>query len=260
MLALPHLQDMNQHFFRKVFFRMWKKMLGFLGAPAGKRLRNIAIFVILLLIFFLWFRHIVLASIISSCISIYITDILYNRKEALKNMLHRQLISFLEHMIIMLRSGKTIRLIMYESWSRFPQPLRGYLREVSQRLEIDPDLDNALDLFEKRSGNTEVGLIAAGIKINSKVGGDLIILLESLSVTLRESLRARLRKDNLTVQSRLSANVISFFPIAALLFMYIFYSSSILDFFSTTAGTVVLVAGGLMEITGILFMKKIIRG
>jgi tight adherence protein B len=92
------------------------------------------------------------------------------------------------------------------------------------------------------------------------MGGDLIILLESLAITLRESLRARSRKDNLTVQSRLSANVISFFPIAALLFMYIFYSSSILDFFSTAAGTVVLVVGGLMEIIGILFMKRIIRG
>jgi tight adherence protein B len=105
-----------------------------------------------------------------------------------------------------------------------------------------------------------VGLIIAGIKINNKMGGDLIILLESLSATLRESLRARSRKDNLTLQSRLSANIISFFPIAALLFLYIFYSSSILDFFSTTAGTVVLVAGGLLEIIGILFMKRILRG
>jgi tight adherence protein B len=240
--------------------KTWKRTQGFLDAPAGKRWRNISIFALLFLIFFLWFGHIILVSIISACISIYIADVFYSRKEIQKNILHRQLISFLEHMIIMLRSGKTIRLIMYESWSRFPRPLGGYLREVSQRLEIDPDFENALDLFEKRSGSIEVGLITAGIKINSRMGGDLIILLESLSITLRESLRARSRKDNLTVQSRLSANVISFFPIAALLFMYIFYSSSILDFFSTTAGTVVLVAGGLMEIMGILFMKRIIRG
>ena len=174
-------------------------------------------------------------------------------------MLHRQLISFLEHMIIMLRSGKTIRQMFFESWSGFPKPLGAYLKEVCQRLEIDPDLENALDLFEKRSSSKEVKLITAGIKINSRMGGDIIILLESLSVTLRESLRARSRRENLTLQSRLSANIISFFPIAALLFMNIFYTSSILDFFSTPTGTVILAVGGLLEILGILSMKRIIR-
>ena len=239
---------------------MWKRMLVFFDAPAGKTFRNGLIFALLFLISFLWFRHIILASIISACVSIYIADIFHSRKEAQRNILHRQLISFLEHMIIMLRSGKTIRHIMQESWLRFPHPLGTYLRDVCQRLEIDPDLENAMDLFEKSSSSAEVGLIIAGIKINNKMGGDLIILLESLSVTLRESLRARSRKDNLTLQSRLSANIISFFPIASLLFLYIFYSSSILDFFSTTAGTVVLLAGGLLEIIGILFMKRILRG
>ncbi len=243
-----------------MMLRIWKRMLVFFETPAGKSFRNGSIFALLFLIFFLWFRHIILALIISACVSIYISDAFHNRREARNNILHRQLISFLEHMIIMLRSGKTIRHILLESWSRFPRPLGTYLRQMCQRLEIDPDLENALDLFEKRSGSMEVGLITAGIKINSRMGGDLIILLESLSTTLRESLRARSRKENLTMQSRLSANIISFFPIAALLFLYIFYSSSILDFFSTVAGTVVLVVGGLLEIMGILFMKRIIRG
>ena len=239
--------------------RIWEKMLVFFTSPAGKRFKDGFIFIIIFLFFFLWLRHIILAFIISACISIYIIDIFYSRKQAQKNMLHRQLISFLEHMMIMLYSGKTIRYILLDSWSRVPRRLGVYLREVSQRREIDPEIENALDLFEKRSSSTEVGLITAGIKINSRTGGDLIILLESLSVTLRESLRARSRRENLTMQSRLSANIISFFPIAAMLFLYIFYSNSILDFFSTTAGTIILVAGGLLEIIGVLFMKKIIR-
>lgn len=231
----------------------------FFKTPTGKKTGILLIFLILSGIFFSWFRNILLAIIISTCMTIYITDIFNSRERTKICNLHKQLIGFLEHMIIMLRSGKTIRYIFINSWCRFPQPLKSYLKDVSERLEINPDLDHALSIFENKSGSREVKLIIAGIKINSRIGGDLIILLESISITLRESLRANSRMSNLTLQSRLSANIISFFPIASLLLLYVFYSSSILNFFSTAAGTVVLVAGGILEIAGIIFMKKIIR-
>jgi len=233
---------------------------GFLKTPAGRRIGSVAVFISLFFIFFFWFRNIILAAVISACISIYIAGAFNSLEMTRTDRLHRQLVGFLEHMIIILRAGKTIRHIFQESWSSFPRPLGSYLKDIAEKLEIDPDLEHALDMFEERSGSREVKLIAAGIKINSRIGGDLIILLESISVTLRESLRARSRMQNLTMQSRLSANIISLFPVAALLFLSIFYNSSIIDFFSTTAGTIVLIAGGLLEITGIIFMKMIIKG
>ena len=230
-----------------------------LKAASGKRLALFAVFVLCCCVLFFWFRNILLAAVLSVCTVVYISDAFYCYEKTMVNRLHRQLVGFLEYMIIMLRSGKTIRYIFHLSWSRFPRPLRSYLKEIAQRLEIDPDLGHALDIFEKRSGSREVSLINAGIKINSRTGGDLIILLESISETLRESLRARSRLENLTLQSRISANIISLFPIMALLFLHIFYSDSILNFFSTSAGTIFLLFGGILEVAGILFMKKITR-
>jgi hypothetical protein len=91
--------------------------------------------------FFFWFRNILLAFIISGCLSIYITDIFKNFERSRINSLHKQLIGFLEYIIIMMRAGKTIRHIFQESWVKFKVPLRSYLREVGERLEIDPDLE-----------------------------------------------------------------------------------------------------------------------
>jgi len=218
----------------------------------GKRIRNAGIFIVLAGIFYLWFQNILLSLFISICISIYIIDI-FNivEKNRIKN-LHKQLIEFLEYMIIMLRAGKTLRYIFLNSWRKFRDPLGRYF-------EINPDIDEMMNIFERRSKSREARLITSGIRINSKTGGDLITLLDSISDTLRKSLRSKSRLSNLTLQSKLSANIISLFPVAALLFLYIFYSDRILDFFSTSTGIIVLMIGGLLEISGIIFMKKIIQ-
>lgn len=225
----------------------------------GKRIRNPGIFLIFTGIFYLWFHNILLTLFISACVSIYIIDIfnIMDRNRIIN--LHKQLIEFLEHMTIMLRAGKTLRYIFLNSWKKYPDPLGKYLKELAEGLEINPDLDEMMNIFEIRSGSREVRLITSGIRINSKTGGDLVTLLSSISITLRESLRSRSRLNNLTLQSKLSANIISLFPVAALLFLHLFYSDRILDFFSTSAGIVVLIIGGVLEISGIIAIKKIIR-
>ncbi|MCD4669377.1 MAG: type II secretion system F family protein [Actinomycetia bacterium] len=235
------------------------KIAGILNIISGERIRNPGIFLILTGILYLWFQNILLALFISACSSIYIIDIFNAGKRGREQNLHKQLIEFLEHMVIMLRAGKTLRYIFLNSWKKFPDPLGKYLKEVAEGLEINPDLEEMINMLEDRSKSREVRLITSGIKINSKTGGDLAALLNSISITLRESLRSKSRLNSLTLQSRLSANIISLFPVTVLLFLYLFYSDRILEFFSTPAGIIVLIIGGSLEISGIISMKKIIR-
>jgi len=235
------------------------KIYGSINILIVKRIRNPGIFLIITGISYLWLQNILLALFISACISIYIVDIFNIRERNRIKNLHKQLIEFLEHMTIMLRAGKTLRYIFLNAWKKYPDPLGKYLKELAEGLEINPDLDEMMNVFESRSGSREVRLITSGIRINSRTGGDLVTLLSSISITLRESLRSSLRLNNLTLQSKLSANIISLFPVVVLLFLYLFYSDRILDFFSTSAGIIVLIIGGVLEISGIITMKKIIR-
>jgi len=162
------------------------------------------------------------------------------------------------HIIIMLRAGKTLRYIFLNSWRKFEAPLGVYLKEISDNLEINPDLEEVLVLFEKRSGSNEVKLITSGLKICNRIGGDMVNVLNSVSTTLRQNLKSRSRLNTLILQSKYSANIISLFPIAALIILYIFYGDIIMDFFSSSAGIAVLSAGGIFELAGIIMMKKII--
>ena len=223
------------------------------------KLKNPCIFILLMAVFSLWFSNILIGFFIAICISVFISGIFKGREEQRLYRLHQQLIDFIGHINIMLRAGKTLRYIFLNAWPKFEPPLGTYLKEVAENLEINPDLEEILEIFEKRSGSNEVKLITSGLKICNRIGGDMVQVLNSVSNTLRQNLKSRSRLNTLILQSKYSANIISLFPIIALIMLYIFYGGIIMDFFSSRIGIIVLIAGGVLELAGIIFMKKIIN-
>jgi len=222
------------------------------------KLRNPCIFILLMTAFSLWFNNMLAGFFMAICISVFISGIFKSREEQKFYRLHHQLIDFIGHLNIMLRAGKTLRYILLNSWPKFEPPLGTYLKEVAENLEINPDLEEVLEIFEKRSSSNEVKLLTSGLKICNRIGGDMVQVLNSVSSTLRQNLKSRSRLNTLVLQSKYSANIISLFPIIALIMLYIFYGDIIMDFFSSGIGIIVLIAGGILELAGIIIMKKII--
>ena len=222
------------------------------------KLKNPCIFILLLASFSLWFNNILAGFFIAICITVFISGIFKSREEQRLYRLHHQLIDLIGHINIMIRAGKTLRFIFLNAWPKFEAPLGTHLKEVAENLEINPDLEEILEIFEKRSGSNEVKLITSGLKICNRIGGDMVQVLNSVSSTLRQNLKSRSRLNTLVLQSKYSANIISLFPIIALIALYIFYGDIIMDFFSTGIGMIVLIAGGILELAGIIIMKKII--
>ncbi len=225
----------------------------------SRKLRDPCIFVLLMIIFSLWFKNIPAGFFMAICIAVFISGIFKSAEEQKLYRLHCQLADLIGHITIMLRAGKTLRYIFLNAWQKFEAPLGTYLKEVADNLEINPDLEEILELFERRSRSNEVKLITSGLKICNRIGGDMVHVLNSVSITLRQNLKSRSRLNTLILQSKYSANIISLFPIIALIMLYIFYGDIIMDFFSTGTGIIVLSIGGMLELAGIILMKKIIN-
>lgn len=223
-----------------------------------KKLRGPSILMLLMTAFSLWFNNMQVGFFIAICIAVFISGIFKSREEQRLHRLHCQLIDLIGHINIMLRAGKTLRYIFLNAWPKFEPPLGTHLKEVAENLEINPDLEEILEIFEKTSGSNEVKLITSGLKICNRIGGDMVQVLNSVSSTLRQNLKSRSRLNTLVLQSKYSANIISLFPIIALIALYIFYGDTIMDFFSSGTGIIVLVAGGVLEFAGIVIMKKVI--
>ena len=222
------------------------------------KLKSPFIFILLVTAFSLWFNNMLAGFFIAICIAVFISGIFKSREEQRLYRLHCQLIDLIGHINIMLRAGKTLRYIFLNAWPKFEPPLGTHLKEVAENLEINPDLEEILEIFEKTSGSNEVKLITSGLKICNRIGGDMVQVLNSVSSTLRQNLKSRSRLNTLVLQSKYSANIISLFPIIALIALYIFYGDIIMDFFSSGTGIIVLVAGGVLEFAGIVIMKKVI--
>jgi tight adherence protein B len=211
-----------------------------------------------MLLFYTVFGHWVFSAILAVCLSVAVNEFMANIRRKNHHALHEQAISFISYMILMLRAKKTIRQIFKSYLDHSQKPLKTYLEIMVNELEFNLSLNQALDNFSNRCCTREIRLLSSALKINDRIGGNLIFVLENISDSLKQSLQVKSKSDTLTFQSRFSAIIISLFPIAALAGLYFFMGSTVKDFFELQVSNIVLIVGGLLEIAGIITIKKIL--
>lgn len=224
---------------------------------AGRRILSVFIFIVLILFFYLLSRNIIFSLFVSLCLEIYILDLLNGLEEKRKELIHSQLIEFISNMTVLLKAGKTVRSIFKESANWFKDPLSTHLLEVANELELNSTLDEALDRFSQKCRSREANLLVSSLKINNRIGGDLISILDNIADSMRHNLKLKSQIKTMSLQSRYSGNIISIFPIIVLVLLYIFMNKTVVDFFSTGPGVILLFIGGVLEIAGVIVMKKI---
>lgn len=233
------------------FYKFWVSKLRW-----NSKISIVLLAIPLILIFYVLCKNIIFSIFLCTVTVIVISSFLGSLKSRKEELLHGQLIEFINNTIIMLKAGKTMRNIFKESLSWVKNPLQAYLKKLINRLELNFSFDDALDTFADSCGGNEARLLVSALKINNKIGGDLLFILSSIAETLQNSLKARSSARTITLQSRYSGNIIAFFPVFILIFLYIFMNSSVADFFSSRIGNICLIIGGSLEIAGIFLIKK----
>ncbi len=241
-------ENYRQNRLIKLFINKWE---------SGRKLLIIILFFALTLCVYLFSGNIVFSLFIGICTEIYIIDALKSFEERRKDLLNSQLIEFLNNMAVMLRAGNTIRTIFKSSAGLFKEPLGSYLTEMAGELELNSSLDGALDRFSQKCKSREADLLVSSLKINNKIGGDLIPIIDSVTDKIRHNLKLKSKMQTMSIQSRYSGNIISIFPVAVLVLMCIFTGETVMGFFTTNMGVALLIIGGILEITGIITIKKI---
>ena len=185
-------------------------------------------------------------------------DFLNGLEEKRKNLLNIQLVEFINDMTVLLKAGRTVRSVFKDSAGRFKDPLKAHLFKTANEMELNSTLDEALDGFSEGCRSREVDLLTSSLKINNKIGGDIISMLDAISESVRHNLKVKSQIKTMSLQSRYSGNIISLFPVIVLIAMCIFMDRTVLDFFSTGPGKILLITGGVLEIAGVMTIKRII--
>lgn len=139
------------------------------------------------------------------------------------------------------------------------QPLKNYLKYLADELDMNSSFDEAFDNFAENCSSRESQLISTALKLNNRIGGDLVFILGNIIETLQESLRIKANSRTVTLQSRYSGNFIALMPVIILAALFFFMNIQIQEFFSSKIGSIFLITGGLLELSGIIIIRKILN-
>jgi Flp pilus assembly protein TadB len=208
---------------------------------------------------YIFFSNIIFSIFLAVCIFFIISSAYSAVNEKRLEVLHGQLIEFAINIIVMVKAGKSVRSIVRESVLWTKPPLNNYIRQLADELKTCFSFNESMDNFAKRCFSREARLISTALKLNNSIGGDLVFILGNIVETLQESLKVRSAARSFTLQSRYSANIIAFMPVAVLVAMFFFMNETTREFFSSRTGNILLAAGSILEIAGIIITGSILK-
>lgn len=184
---------------------------------------------------------------------------LNHRKEKRAAALNQQLGDALVVMANSLRAGFGLQQAMDMVRKEMPAPISSEFTWTIREMNLGFSQEDALINMGKRVNGDNLNMVITAILIQRQVGGNLAEILYNISNTIRE--RAQLKKEiqTLTAQGRLSGLIISLLPVALILAMMAINPDYITLLFKDPRGLYLLGAGGLMMLTGIILIQKIIK-
>jgi tight adherence protein B len=138
-------------------------------------------------------------------------------------------------------------------------PISTDFARLMRDLKLGADFDEALSAMGQRLQSQDFNLFLIAVQIQRQVGGNLTEVLDKLSATIRERDRVRGEIKTLTAQGKLSGIIIGALPVVVGLVIFVINPAYILLLFQSILGLGILGFTILLEIVGILLIRKVIN-
>jgi|SwirhisoilCB1_FD_contig_111_306993_length_5444_multi_3_in_0_out_0_3 tight adherence protein B len=136
-------------------------------------------------------------------------------------------------------------------------PVSEEFGRVLREVEIGLSFTEALGNMATRMGSEDFDLVATTISIQSRIGGNLVEILHTITNTIRERIRIRGEIVVLTAMQRMSAIVIGMVPPGLAVVIYFMNRPYIMRLFTPGIGLGMLIVAVIMTLAGIYALKKI---
>lgn len=170
-----------------------------------------------------------------------------------------QLPTFLDHVIRSLKSGRTLGDAVLLAMRNAAEPLHTALARSCRNIERGMPLDEALDDFAVLYEQDEFRILALGVRVNQRYGGNASELLESLIGMIRDRDRAARQLRAMTGETRISALILAGLPITLAAYIFISNPTFLLGLWLDGAGKLVLLAAFLLQVAGSFLLWRMLR-
>lgn len=138
---------------------------------------------------------------------------LARRRERVRaDLVSMQLAPALQLIIGHLRIGRNFISALTEVADSSPEPLRSIFMEAVAEARLGTPIDDVLQQIADREGGRHLSIVASAIGLQTRLGGSLVEILETVVDTIEEEDRLRRDIKSLTADGRLSAQILLAMP------------------------------------------------
>jgi tight adherence protein B len=170
-----------------------------------------------------------------------------------------QLVDSLVNMSNALKAGFSIQqaleLIVKEGQNPISQEFSMFLHQM----RVGMRMEEGLESMQVRVGSDDLALMVSAVEIARQTGGNLTEVFEKIAHTIRERMRIEQRIRTLTAQGRLQGIVVGLMPFLLGLAMFFLDPAMMMAFFHSWLGMAIMAAVCLLEVMGVLVIRKIIH-
>ena len=172
------------------------------------------------------------------------------------NQFNEQLGSMLQLLSNSLKTGYSIDRALETVAAKSQPPVSSEFERVTTEVTLGISVEDALSALLLRINSPDLEFIVTAILLHIRVGGNLAVVLDNISDTLRDRLQTKRDMSVLTAQSRASATIITGLPILLALGLYVFVPGYYAPMTSTWVGYVLLAFAGFLILIGNLLIQR----
>lgn len=139
------------------------------------------------------------------------------------------------------------------------EPIANEFRRALIETRLGVSIEDALQGIAERMESRDFEWIVMAIRIQREVGGNLAELLNKVAETIREREYLERQVQSLSAEGRMSVWILGALPPGFLAYLMLANRAYLHPLISTTIGVAMLVLMGIMEVAGVLWMKKVVK-
>ena len=169
-----------------------------------------------------------------------------------------QLVQGLELLGNSLKSGLTLPQAIELLVKEFPAPISQEFSLVLSECRVGVELTAALKNMADRLGSTIVGILATGVAITKRSGGDMAVIFTTIATTIREQANIEGKLKAVTAQGRFQGMVLGLMPFGLIVILWFADRSHVQTLFAYTLGQWAFSAVIVMVILAQIWIRKLL--
>lgn len=170
-----------------------------------------------------------------------------------------QLPGLLDHAVRSLKAGRTLSDAVLGAVELSADPLRSAMQRVQRNVQMGVSLDEALQDFADLYDQDEFRVLALGLSINHRHGGNASELLENLIKLIREREQGARQLRALTGETRMTAMVLALLPVGMAGYFLLANPGYLLSMWNNTSGQWMLVSAFVLQVLGCVALWRMLR-